>query len=77
MAQAHFAHMGQRHLWIAILGILKAGGAYVPIDPDFPADRIQYILEDSGADRLPRLPRGNGYYHAADPVAALNNQRSL
>jgi amino acid adenylation domain-containing protein len=31
----------------AILGILKAGAAYVPIDPDYPEDRIRYLLEDS------------------------------
>ena len=34
---------------IGILGILKAGGVYVPIDPDYPQDRISYMLEDTGA----------------------------
>lgn len=31
----------------AMLAVLKAGGAYIPIDPDYPADRISYMLEDS------------------------------
>jgi amino acid adenylation domain-containing protein len=34
---------------IGILGILKSGAAYVPVDPDYPEDRIGYMLEDSGA----------------------------
>ncbi|MFN5005497.1 MAG: amino acid adenylation domain-containing protein [Bacteroidota bacterium] len=33
----------------AMMGILKAGAAYVPIDPDYPQDRVDYILESSGA----------------------------
>jgi amino acid adenylation domain-containing protein/non-ribosomal peptide synthase protein (TIGR01720 family) len=34
---------------VAILGILKSGGAYVPIDPEYPAERIQFMLEDTSA----------------------------
>ncbi len=34
---------------VSILGILKSGGAYLPIDPEFPEERINYILEDSNA----------------------------
>ncbi|MBH8576701.1 amino acid adenylation domain-containing protein [Nostocaceae cyanobacterium CENA369] len=37
---------------IGVLGILKAGGAYVPIDPDYPQERIQWILKDSGTSVL-------------------------
>ena len=33
---------------VGILGILKSGGAYVPIDPGYPAERIGYILSDTG-----------------------------
>ncbi|MDT0125884.1 amino acid adenylation domain-containing protein [Paenibacillus sp. RRE4] len=33
---------------ISILAILKAGAAYVPIDPDYPVERIEYILNNSG-----------------------------
>ncbi|MBA2470723.1 MAG: amino acid adenylation domain-containing protein [Pseudonocardiales bacterium] len=37
---------------VGLLGILAAGGAYLPLDPDFPADRIDYMLRDSGAALL-------------------------
>jgi len=34
---------------VGLLAILAAGGAYLPLDPDFPADRIDFMLRDSGA----------------------------
>ncbi|HEX2091220.1 MAG TPA: AMP-binding protein, partial [Longimicrobiaceae bacterium] len=50
-------------LVVGILAILQAGGAYVPVDPTYPAERIAYLLHDSGCaavllqDRLrPLLP---------------------
>ncbi|WP_270171316.1 non-ribosomal peptide synthase/polyketide synthase [Paenibacillus sp. SYP-B4298] len=39
-------------LVIGQLAILKAGGAYVPIDPKYPAERMEWMLEDAGASLL-------------------------
>ena len=37
---------------IGMYGIMKAGGAYVPIDPDYPIDRQEYILQNSAAIKV-------------------------
>ncbi|MEV0249069.1 non-ribosomal peptide synthase/polyketide synthase [Nocardia sp. NPDC050712] len=49
-------------LVVALLAVVKAGSGYLPIDPNYPADRIEYMLDDarpvcaisSGATALPR-----------------------
>ncbi|MBO7663673.1 MAG: amino acid adenylation domain-containing protein, partial [Clostridia bacterium] len=33
-------------------GVLKSGGAFMPVDPEYPEERIRFILEDSGAKLL-------------------------
>jgi amino acid adenylation domain-containing protein len=37
---------------VAILGILKAGGAFLPLDPAYPIDRLEYMIDDAGIDVL-------------------------
>ncbi|HEY0023408.1 MAG TPA: amino acid adenylation domain-containing protein, partial [Longimicrobium sp.] len=37
---------------VALIAVLRAGGAYVPLDPAYPAERLDYMLRDSGAPVL-------------------------
>ncbi|GCE07387.1 non-ribosomal peptide synthetase [Dictyobacter aurantiacus] len=32
---------------VGLLGVLKSGGTYVPLDPQYPADRLHFMLEDA------------------------------
>ena len=43
---------------IGIFGILMAGGTYLPIDPNYPQERIDYILKDSAAKIMIRSEQG-------------------
>lgn len=50
---------------VGIMGVMKAGGAYVPIDPEYPKDRMKFMLDDTKATLIlaskqtkERIPEG-------------------
>jgi len=62
---------------VGILGVLKAGGAYLPLDPEYPRERLAFLLEDSRASVLltqrrvvPRIPPGAARIVLLDELAA-------
>jgi amino acid adenylation domain-containing protein len=62
---------------IGLYGILKAGGAYLPLDPEYPEDRLNYILADSGAkilltsDAINRVPTSPHLHLPPSPATCL------
>jgi amino acid adenylation domain-containing protein len=46
-------------MMVTLLAILKAGGAYLPLNPEFPEDRLRFMLEDSRAAHLVTTTRWN------------------
>ncbi|WAZ21838.1 amino acid adenylation domain-containing protein [Streptomyces cinnabarinus] len=55
-------------LVVAALAVLKAGGVYLPVDPDYPADRVALLLDDSGASRVVTSARVTGERPAGQVV---------
>ncbi|HET9227488.1 MAG TPA: amino acid adenylation domain-containing protein, partial [Thermoanaerobaculia bacterium] len=54
-----------------ILAILKAGSAYVPLSPSFPAERLTWIIADSGARIVVTAP-GTPVPHIPPGIARLD-----
>ena len=62
---------------VAILGILKAGAAYVPVDPDYPRERIAFLLEDAGASlAVTQASLTDRIAHAGTRVVRIDAERA-
>jgi surfactin family lipopeptide synthetase A len=69
---------------VGLLGIWKAGGAYLPLDPDFPTDRLAFMMADAPVEFLltergdmPALPPFDGgvlYLDDPDPGPTIPRQ---
>ena len=58
---------------VAMLAVLKAGGAYLPLDPGYPAERLAFMLEDTGAPLV--VTTSALAAHVETPVVLLDADR--
>jgi len=70
-------------MYIGLLAILKAGAAYVPLDPEYPKERLQFIIDDTEIDLIlteetlkARLPKFNGELILLDTKLSSFSQNS-
>ncbi|RZM81335.1 hypothetical protein C3B51_09160 [Pseudoalteromonas rubra] len=62
-------------MMIAILATLKAGGVYVPLDPNYPAERLAYMMADSAVSVILTNERSRtSLTFATDKVISLDTQ---
>jgi amino acid adenylation domain-containing protein len=65
-------------MMVAILGILKAGAAYCPVDPGYPLERIEYMLQDAAPKAVLTQEKHRAALPAClPPVLALDTQWAL
>jgi amino acid adenylation domain-containing protein len=63
-----------RAMVVALLAVLKAGAAYVPLDPDYPPDRLSFIVKDAGVRAIVHDAALSGRVAAAGvPSLVLDN----
>ena len=60
-------------LVVAVLAVIKAGGAYLPVDPEYPAQRIGYMLTDAAPVGVVTTTEVATALQAAVPVLVLDD----
>ena len=60
---------------VALLSVLRAGGAYLPLDPEYPAQRLAFMLRDAGVQAVLTQDRLRGVLPASTvPVVSLDRE---
>ena len=69
---------------IAVWGIAKSGAAFLPIDPSYPLDRIEYMLEDSAvlrpitaSTRMPKATPTRRMFRRMSPFSTWLNSWAM